>query len=153
MDRKAESIKGNPARLTSGPGKERVLCLDAATGKQIWAHEYDCTYQRISYGFGPRATPIVVGDRVYTLGTMGDLQCLDAKNGKPIWTVNFAKDLKAKTPVWEWSSNPLVPERRQDHLPGWRRKAGSRRLRSQQRQGALARVDDDRGRLFSANYC
>ncbi len=108
MDRLAETIQGNPARATSGAGKERVLCLNAATGKEIWTHEYDCTYQRISYGFGPRTTPIIVDDRVYTLGTMGDLHCLEAKTGKPIWTVNFAKDLKAKVPVWGWSSNPLV---------------------------------------------
>jgi outer membrane protein assembly factor BamB len=108
MDRVAAKIEGNPAKANTTPGTERVLCLDAKTGNEIWVHEYDCPYERISYGFGPRTTPTVVGNRVYTLGTMGDLQCLDAKDGKPVWTVNFKKDLKAKTPVWGWSSNPLV---------------------------------------------
>lgn len=97
-----------PAKGISGDGKERVVCLNAKTGEQVWAHEYDCTYKRISYGFGPRTTPTVVGDRVYTLGTMGDLRCLDAGSGKPIWTKNFVTDLKAPVPVWGWSSNPLV---------------------------------------------
>jgi len=109
MDRVTEKkIEGNPAKAATTPGKERVLSLDAKTGKEKWAHEYDCTYQRISYPFGPRTTPSIVGDRVYTLGTMGDLRCLDVKNGKPVWTVNFVKDFKAPVPVWGWSSNPLV---------------------------------------------
>ena len=37
---------------------ERVLCLDAKTGKEVWKHEYDCPYQ-ISYPAGPRCTPLV----------------------------------------------------------------------------------------------
>src|SRR5687767_3213282 len=65
MDRVAAKIEGNPARGITGPGKERVLCLDARTGKEVWVHEYDAPYTRISYGFGPRTTPTVVGDRVY----------------------------------------------------------------------------------------
>jgi outer membrane protein assembly factor BamB len=97
-----------PAKGISGEGKERVVCLNAKTGEQVWVHEYDCAYKRISYGFGPRTTPTVVGDRVYTLGTMGDLRCLDAATGKPLWTKNFVTDLKASVPVWGWSSNPLV---------------------------------------------
>jgi outer membrane protein assembly factor BamB len=108
MDRVAKKIEGNPAKAGTSPGKERVLCLDAKTGKEIWVHEYDCTYTRISYPFGPRTTPTIVGDRVYTLGTMGDLRCLEVKTGNPVWTVNFAKDLKAPVPIWGWSSNPLV---------------------------------------------
>ena len=90
-----KKIEGNPAKAATTPGKERVLRLDAKTGKETWVHEYDCTYQRISYPFGPRTTPTIVGDRVYTLGTMGDLRCLDVNDGKPVWTVNFAKDFKA----------------------------------------------------------
>src|SRR5829696_4049582 len=68
MDRVgAKAIEGNPAKAVSGEGKERVVCLNARTGEQVWVHEYDCTYKRISYGFGPRTTPSVVGGRVYTL--------------------------------------------------------------------------------------
>jgi outer membrane protein assembly factor BamB len=51
---------------------ERVLCLDAKTGKELWKHEYDCPY-RISYPAGPRCTPTVSDGKVYTLGAMGDL--------------------------------------------------------------------------------
>ena len=46
-------------------GQERVLCLDEATGKVLWKHAYPCAYET-AYGSGPRATPTVCGDRVYT---------------------------------------------------------------------------------------
>ena len=51
-------------------GLERVLCLDEATGKLLWKHEYPVTYT-IAYPAGPRCTPTVDGDRVYTLGAEG----------------------------------------------------------------------------------
>lgn len=89
------------------PTVERVLCLDAKTGKPLWKHEYDCTYQ-VSYQAGPRCTPTVSGGKVYTLGTMGDLVCLDATTGKPVWSKNFPADYKAEVPMWGYSGHPLV---------------------------------------------
>ena len=63
---------------------ERVLCFDAKTGKELWKHEYEARYS-ISYPLGPRATPTVDGDRVYTLGAVGHLFCFDAATGNIIW--------------------------------------------------------------------
>ncbi len=88
-------------------GGERVLCFDAQSGKQLWEHTYPCTY-RISYAAGPRCTPSVGGDRVYTLGAMGDLLCLDAGSGKVVWSKNFPGDFGAKVPVWGFAAHPLV---------------------------------------------
>ena len=93
LDRRAKgpAPKGAGA-LGTLPGTERVLCLDAKSGKELWAHEYDCPYTRISYPEGPRTTPVVEGKFVYTLGTMGDMLCLDADTGKPVWSKNFVKE-------------------------------------------------------------
>jgi outer membrane protein assembly factor BamB len=89
------------------PGKERVLCLDEATGNVLWQHTYDCTYA-ISYPVGPRTTPVVHDGKVYTLGAMGDLLCLDAAGGKVLWSKNFVKDYAAPVPLWGFSANPLL---------------------------------------------
>src|SRR5205085_1417180 len=89
----------NPFDRDPVPGVERVLCLSAADGKQLWKHEYDCKYE-ISYPSGPRCTPVVAGGKVYTLGAMGDLFCLDADSGKVLWSKNFPKDFGAKVPLW-----------------------------------------------------
>jgi len=87
-------------------GTERVLCLDAATGKTLWKHEYDRAYY-MSYP-GPRCTPAVDGDRVYALGAEGNLWCLDANNGRVVWFKDFTKDYGAKTPYWGFAAHPLV---------------------------------------------
>jgi outer membrane protein assembly factor BamB len=88
-------------------GTERVICFDAATGEQLWAHTYSCNYQ-ISYPAGPRATPTVAHGLVYALGAQGDLQCLEAESGKLVWERNFARDFQAETPIWGFSGHPLV---------------------------------------------
>lgn len=92
-------------------GKERVLCLKATDGKEVWKHEYDCQYA-ISYPAGPRCTPTVHRGKVYTLGAEGDLYCLDAKKGTVVWSKKFAKDYGAKTAVWGYASHPLVDDNR-----------------------------------------
>lgn len=90
---------------------ERVHCLDAASGKPIWTREYDCEYKGVSYDAGPRATPTVDGNRVYTVGTMGHLHCLDATNGEIVWKKNYVTDYGAKLPIWGAASAPLVDGR------------------------------------------
>jgi len=105
----ADGVSNPDNQFSTNPvnGKERVLCLDAADGKQLWKHEYDCVY-RISYASGPRCTPTVAGGKVYTLSAMGDLFCLDAAKGTVLWSKDFKKDYKAKTPMWGFTSHPLV---------------------------------------------
>jgi len=88
-------------------GSERVHCLKESNGETIWTHEYPCNY-RVSYAAGPRCTPTVDGDRVYTLGTMGDLFCFNIADGKVLWSKNFVKDFGAQVPVWGFSAHPLI---------------------------------------------
>ncbi|KAF0179028.1 MAG: pyrrolo-quinoline quinone repeat-containing protein [Limisphaerales bacterium] len=97
----------DPFDLSVVAGTERVLCLDEATGKAIWQHEYDAAYG-VSYNTGPRATPVVSGGRVFTLGTEGHLLCLDAKDGKVVWWRQFKKDFGVKTPLWGFAAHPLL---------------------------------------------
>ena len=89
------------------PGNERVLCLDARTGAQLWEHTYDSAY-RIDYPAGPRATPVVADGRVFALGAMGDLRCLDATSGQLIWAVNFVTNFSTEPPIWGWAAHPLL---------------------------------------------
>jgi outer membrane protein assembly factor BamB len=90
----------------AGP-KERILCLDEATGKILWKHEYPCRYA-IDYPAGPRATPLVHEGKVYTLGAMGDLLCLETATGKVVWSKNFPRDYNAPVPGWGFAAHPLL---------------------------------------------
>jgi outer membrane protein assembly factor BamB len=71
----------------------RLTCRDALTGKFHWKFEYPTEYEdRYGYSPGPRACPVVDGDRVYILGPEGMLFCLKVEDGKELWHC----DTKAK---------------------------------------------------------
>ena len=109
FDYKKESGKAfnNPGQRAKLEGSERLVAIDEKTGEEIWTHHYECPYS-ISYPAGPRCTPTVDGDRVYTLGSEGDLQCIMARNGKLVWKKSFKNDFKAEVPIWGFSAHPLI---------------------------------------------
>ncbi len=88
-------------------GTERVLCLAADTGKILWKYQYECTYH-ISYPYGPRVTPTVDGNRVYTLGAEGRLLCLGVTDGSVIWSKQLTDQYHCKTPPWGFAGHPLI---------------------------------------------
>ncbi len=96
-----------PSRRAKLTGTERIRCLDAETGKEIWTHQYDCPYE-VSYPAGPRATPAVDAGRVYSLGTEGNLLCLESKTGKVIWKKELKTAYKLTTPIWGFCSHPMI---------------------------------------------
>lgn len=96
-----------PDKRASLTGRERIIALNESDGKEIWSHDYECPYS-ISYPAGPRCTPTVDGDHVYTLGSEGDLKCLKTKNGDVVWQKNFKTDFSVEVPIWGFSSHPLI---------------------------------------------
>jgi outer membrane protein assembly factor BamB len=86
---------------------ERVLCFDAETGEQLWAHAYETVYT-ISYPLGPRVTPTVDGDRVYAIGAMGHMFCLNVADGTVIWQKHFPDDFGTELPTWGMAAAPLI---------------------------------------------
>jgi len=105
--RTAGEAKNDPVARAEVSGRERVLCLDAASGQPLWKYDYDCPY-KIGYAAGPRATPTVSGGKVYTLGAEGNLLCLDAAGGKVVWQKELKKEYQANTPTWGFCGHPLV---------------------------------------------
>jgi outer membrane protein assembly factor BamB len=104
----AVSVSGG--RLFTMDAKDKdefVVCLDAATGKEIWRYRSDGNFEN-DQGNGPRGTPTVDGKIVYTLGAQAKLAALDTETGKKIWDKDLQKDLGAKLPIWGVSSSPLV---------------------------------------------
>ncbi|QDU58424.1 PQQ-binding-like beta-propeller repeat protein [Aeoliella mucimassa] len=100
-------IVNNAGRAINLKGNERLHCIDLATGKVSWTKGMPVDYY-ISYPSGPRATPCVDGDHVYTLGAEGDLVCRTTADGEQVWHVNFLDKFGIKTPIWGHSSSPLV---------------------------------------------
>lgn len=105
--RRSGEVVNDPGQRAELQGQERVHCLDAKTGETLWQHAYERPYS-ISYPNGPRCTPTVDEDRVYFLGSEGDLLCLQVDDGQVVWQRSFTKDFGAPVPIWGFASHPLV---------------------------------------------
>lgn len=88
-----------------------VICVDIETGKEVWAQAIGKDDQQgynVGWGHGPRATPSVSDGKVYALGPKGTLACLDAKDGKSVWSKNLISDFGGVGGVWGFSESPLI---------------------------------------------
>lgn len=88
--------------------EERILCLDEPTGKQLWEHRYAADYEGLDYDKGPRCTPTIHEGRVYTLGAVGDVHCLDAASGKVLWSKDIIKEHRSKLTEWGFGSSIVI---------------------------------------------
>jgi outer membrane protein assembly factor BamB len=73
---------------------EKVVCLDAATGKTIWENIFNVFLSDVP---APRVGwSSVVGDpetgNVFALGVCGFFQCLDGQTGKTIWKHSLCEE-------------------------------------------------------------
>lgn len=87
---------------------EFIVCYDANTGKEVWAHAEPGRFFESLGGLGPRATPTIHEAYIYALGADGKLLKLDAKNGASLWKANLCDAAKIKPPMWGFSSSPCV---------------------------------------------
>ncbi len=82
-----------------------VYCLDPVTGTEIWRHTYPCL--RGDYP-GPRAMPVVDGQKVYTLSRDGHVYCLNTADGAVVWQRQLRKDFGCESITWGFAGAPLV---------------------------------------------
>jgi outer membrane protein assembly factor BamB len=97
--------------LTAGadqvPAQETVICWDAASGRELWCFRYPNRFDE-RFGSGPRATPMVDGAFVYTLGPTGILHCLDAETGAKVWRHDLSDEFQAPSLQYGVACSPLV---------------------------------------------
>ena len=83
-----------------------VWCFDAVTGAVVWKYSYDCPVSK-EYP-GPRCTPAVSGNLVFTVSYEGELNAIDAAKGTVVWHKNYQKDFGGKVPFYGFTGSPLV---------------------------------------------
>jgi outer membrane protein assembly factor BamB len=86
--------------------KEVVACWRVHDGEEVWRRPYDCRTE-VDYA-GPRSTPTLEGDRLYSVGSEGTLLCLDAASGSLHWQKNLLREFHASAPRWGVAFSPLI---------------------------------------------
>jgi outer membrane protein assembly factor BamB len=87
--------------------QEAIVCWQADTGKELWRFRYPARYVN-DWGSGPRSTPTVDGDFVYTVGATGLFHCLKAATGEKVWQHKLLEQFGADNLTWGVSFSPLV---------------------------------------------
>jgi outer membrane protein assembly factor BamB len=87
---------------------ERVVCRELTTGAILWSHGDPVRFSDPLGGPGPRATPTIDGDRVYTLGATGILNALRLATGESLWSRNVLQEHEAPVPIYGFSISPLI---------------------------------------------
>ncbi len=94
-------------------GDEVVECLEAATGKQRWKFAYPSIYSDpLGKGDGPRATPLIFGDKTWTLGAGGVLTCVALADGTKVWQRDLSADYGPRQGFFGVGTTPLLEDGR-----------------------------------------
>jgi outer membrane protein assembly factor BamB len=87
----------------------RLTCMKPGTGEELWRAEYTTDYEDMyEFSNGPRAVPVVDGDRVYTFGVEGRLRCHRVADGKLLWDVDTTAKYGVVQNFFGAGSTPVV---------------------------------------------
>ncbi len=90
-----------------GGSKETIYCFDAATGEKIWDFSYEGALLPRMHVGGPNASVTVGGGKAFAISKDGQVFCLDAENGREIWSVKLTELLRMEVPQWGFGSSPV----------------------------------------------
>lgn len=104
--------------FTQGARGERefLIALDEKSGKELWVLEFSDLLKN-GWGDGPRGTPTVDGDLVYSISGTGEIVCAQVKDGKKVWQSSMGKFGGSK-PNWGYTESPLIDGNRLICTPG-----------------------------------
>jgi outer membrane protein assembly factor BamB len=91
--------------------EEIVVAVDLADGKVIWEQKYQAAFKKNQYAVemakGPNSTPLVIGNRLFTLGVSGMLNAWDTASGKLLWTRDFSPSIDTSKLFCGTAASPL----------------------------------------------
>lgn len=90
--------------------QEALVKLNADTGKPVWTAEVGKTSDdREDMGAPvPRSTPAIDGDKVYVFGSLLKLVCVNAADGKPVWSHDLMSEFAGRNIRWDNATSPVV---------------------------------------------
>ncbi|MCA9229600.1 MAG: PQQ-like beta-propeller repeat protein [Planctomycetales bacterium] len=89
----------------------RLTCRESETGRELWRYEHETAYSdMLGYNNGPRCSPVVDGNRVYTYSAEGQLHCVSLDEGKKIWSVDTFERFGVVQNFFGVGSTPIVAD-------------------------------------------
>lgn len=92
--------------------EEVVTAINLADGKVVWEQKYQAGFKKNQYAVemakGPHATPLVIGDRLFTLGVTGMLNAWDTATGRKLWTRDFSPSIDTSKLFYGTAASPLA---------------------------------------------
>jgi len=88
--------------------EELVVAYERDTGEVQWVSSAAARYSTAIAGTGPRATPTVDGDQVFTMGATGWLRAHDLATGETLWAHDILAEHGGQLPEWGVAGSPLV---------------------------------------------
>ncbi|MCC6234464.1 MAG: PQQ-binding-like beta-propeller repeat protein, partial [Verrucomicrobiales bacterium] len=93
--------------------EEIVQSYDAATGKPGWSAAAPSQFQDpFGYNNGPRCSPLLTSNRVFTFGAEGRLLALERSTGRKLWERETGKEFTVPEAFFGVGSTPLLEDGR-----------------------------------------
>jgi outer membrane protein assembly factor BamB len=91
---------------------ELVTAVERENGQVLWQQKYPAPFQKNQYAVrmakGPNSTPLVLGDRLFTLGATAVLTAWDTATGRQLWHKDFSKTVETSKLFCGTSASPLA---------------------------------------------
>jgi len=92
--------------------EEVVVAINLATGKVVWQQKYQADFKKNQYAVqmakGPNATPLVIGNQLFTLGVTGILSAWEVATGRPLWTKDFSNTVDTTKLFCGTAASPIA---------------------------------------------
>jgi outer membrane protein assembly factor BamB len=96
--------------------EEIVTAINLADGKVVWQQKYQAVFNKNQFAVemakGPNSTPLIIGDRVFTLGVTGILNAWEAGAGRLLWTRDFSKSIETSKLFCGTAASPIAVDNR-----------------------------------------
>lgn len=95
--------------MYGGERIEAVVALDRDTGRTVWETRYPVGYQsHLAEYDGPHATPVAVGERLYTVGIDATVLALERRSGEVVWRRRLVAEEGVELPQSGYAASPLA---------------------------------------------
>lgn len=91
--------------------KDAILAINAKTGQTVWETQYEAPTKegmQLDFGPGPHSTPLIVGDRIFTVGAMVRFHCLNKKTGQILWSHDLMDEMGASHLSRGYGASPIA---------------------------------------------